>query len=78
MDLKLYHFPCTQTGILCIEIQGLLFNNFLSANTDAIGLAFAAWPYSHTTHHLEMLLHFHHNIDATRHYYNHFIETQSD
>lgn len=76
MDLPLY--PCTQMGISCIEIQGLLLNNFLSANQDAIGLAFTAWPYSHTTHHLETLLHFHHNINATRNYYNHFIEAQSD
>lgn len=78
MDLQLYHFPCTQVDILCVEIQGLLLNNFLSANREAIGLAFTACPYSHTIHHLETLLHFHHNSDKTRNYYNHFIETQSN
>lgn len=43
MDLHLHNFPCTQTGISHIEIQGLLLNNFLSANRDAVRLAFTVW-----------------------------------
>lgn len=76
MDLQLYRFLCPRIGILCTEVQGLLLNNFLSANRDAIGLAFTAWSYSHTTLHLRTLLLFHHNIDVTRNYYNHFIDTE--